>query len=84
MLHYKYPQSGFGQIIKYAYICGKHLIALHRVSEEVYRFWRTYDDMLMFGDNVLFGSSLSLPTNIRGGLGIFSARATSTRLLQIN
>lgn len=60
-----------------------HDIALHRVSEEVYRFWRTYDDMLMFGDNVLFGSTLSLPGNVRGGLGIFSARATDSRHIRV-
>lgn len=61
----------------------EHAIALHRVSEEVYRFWRAYDDTMLFGVNVLFGGAKSLPTNIRGGLGIFSARATTSRLLLI-
>lgn len=59
-------------------------IALHRVSEEVYRFWRAYDDAIMFGENVLIGGAQSLPGNVSGGFGIFSARATDRRLLIID
>lgn len=61
-----------------------HLISLHRVAEPVYRFWRAYDDMVMFGGDVLFGGGESLPGNINGGFGIFSARATASRLLIVN
>ncbi len=62
----------------------RHIVSLHRVAEPVYRFWRAYDDMLMFGGNVLFGGGESLPGNIDGGLGIFSARATSSRFLIVD
>lgn len=58
-----------------------HVVALHRVSREVYEFWRAYDDAVMFSQNILLGGSASLPGNIRGGLGIFSTRATSRRVI---
>lgn len=60
-----------------------HAVALHRVPERVYRFWRAYDEVAMFGGNVLFGATASLPTNIAGGLGIFAARATSSRSITV-
>ena len=77
-------KSNIGEVFVAQFKAGeRHLIALHRVSEEVYRFWRAYDNMLMFGDNVLFGSTLSLPTNISGGLGIFSARTTDSEYILV-
>lgn len=58
-----------------------HVVALHRVSREVFDFWRAYDDAMMFSQNILIGGGGSLPGNIHGGLGIFSARATSRRTI---
>ncbi|MDE5660868.1 MAG: DUF4249 domain-containing protein [Muribaculaceae bacterium] len=59
------------------------VVSLHRVPKEVYEFWRAYDDAVMFSENMLLGSNASLPTNIRGGLGVFSARATSSKFITV-
>lgn len=57
---------------------GQHyIVRLHRVERPVFDFWRAFDNALLFGSNILFSSDASLPGNIRGGYGIFSARATS-------
>lgn len=57
----------------------KYVVSLHRIPKEVYDFWRAYDDAVMFGDNLLLGLSGSLPSNIEGGLGVFSARGTDSK-----
>lgn len=60
-----------------------HLLALHRVSREVYDFWRAYDDVAMFSQNILLGGASSLPGNINGGLGVFSVRGTSYKQIVV-
>lgn len=61
----------------------KAIVSLHRVTKEVYEFWRAYDDAVMFSENILLGSNFSLPTNIKGGLGVFSARATDSKFITV-
>lgn len=57
----------------------KYVVSLHRVEKPVYDFWRAYDDAILFGSNMLFGDVASLPSNINGGFGVFSARGTDTK-----
>lgn len=57
------------------------VVSLHRVPRQVYEFWRAYDDAVMFGDNMLIGSSGSLPSTVEGGLGVFSARGTDSKFI---
>lgn len=58
-------------------------VILAHVEPRVYSFWQAYNDAVYLGDNIFVSSSLSLPTNVTGGLGIFSARATARRLTHI-
>lgn len=56
-------------------------IQLCRVSEEVYEFWKSYEDAVLFGGTQFFASSQSLPGNICGGFGVWSAQGVSTTVL---
>lgn len=58
-------------------------IHLNRVSKEVYDFWMAYDNMLTFGNNQFISSTESLPSNIEGGLGIWSVQGTSSRRFRV-
>ncbi len=58
-------------------------VHLNRVTEEVYEFWKAYDNMLTFGNNQFISSSISLPTNIEGGLGVWSAQGSSSWRLKV-
>lgn len=59
------------------------VVNLNRITPEVYEFWRAYDNMNNFTNSPFISSSESLPGNIRGGLGIFSAMGTTTKVLVI-
>lgn len=60
-----------------------YTVNLHRVERPVYEFWRAYDDATLFGGNIFFGINASLPSNIIGGYGIFSARATTFKTFTV-
>lgn len=52
-------------------------VMLAVVSEEAYNFWQTYDGLTSFGNSSFLGNLSSLPGNIAGGYGLWSARAVS-------
>lgn len=58
-------------------------VILARVEPTVYNFWQAYNDAVYLGENIFVSTTLSLPSNVTGGLGIFSARATARRLTRI-
>lgn len=53
------------------------LLTLARIDSISYEFWRSYDDIVSFGNNPLVSPSTDLPSNVDGGLGIFTARGTT-------
>lgn len=53
-------------------------IKLSRVEKPVYDFWRGYSNYTTFGNSQFLSSTTSLPTNIIGGIGIWSVQASST------
>ena len=59
------------------------IISLNRVEKEVYDFWSAYDNMLMFSSSPFITTEESLPTNIIGGLGIWSVQGTDSRLISV-
>lgn len=59
-------------------------VELCRVSKEVYDFWKDFDNMVMFGGSQFISGSTSLRGNINGGYGIWSARGSSRRFIQVD
>lgn len=55
-------------------------VKLERVSEEVFRFWRAFDDASLVEGSIFVSGPGSMPTNIIGGLGVWSAQSSSTAL----
>lgn len=53
-------------------------VYLNRVEREVYDFWSAYDNMVLFTNSPFLDASESLPGNINGGLGIWSAQGRSS------
>ena len=58
-------------------------ISLCRITPEVYAFWNSYDNAVLFGGTQFFSSTQSLPGNILGGYGIWSAQGVDTVLLDV-
>lgn len=58
-------------------------ISLNRVEEQVYTFWKAYNNMILFGNSPFLSSSESLPSNIMGGYGVWSPQASSTSKIKI-
>lgn len=58
-------------------------VSLCRVERQVYEYWQAYNDALMFGGSMFVGGSQSLPGNVTGGYGIFTARGVTTTLLTV-
>lgn len=54
-------------------------VMVAHVDETVYRFWDGYQNVVYFGNNIFLSSATSLPTNVTGGYGIFSARGSATQ-----
>lgn len=61
----------------------EYVVSLNRVSREVYAFRQAYQEMIGFGHNPFLTTSQALPTNIEGGLGVWSAQGTSRRLVKV-
>ena len=53
-------------------------IRLNRVEKEVYDFWTAYDNMLLFSTSPFISTDESLPTNVIGGLGVWSPQGSSS------
>lgn len=53
-------------------------VRLERVTHEVYRFWEAFNNVVLFGGSQFIGTPESLPGNISGGYGVWSAQGTST------
>lgn len=65
-------------------ISGEQLeIKLCRVERCVYQFWKTYFDMQLFSHLQFIGQSESLPSNITGGYGIWSAQGVDRRVITV-
>lgn len=59
-------------------------LLLARVDEDVYRFWEGYQNAVYFGGNIFLSTEERLPGNTRGGYGIFSARGTARKMLNVD
>lgn len=53
-------------------------IKLCRITEDVYEFWKEYDNTALFGGSQFFNSPFSLKGNITGGYGVWSAQGVSS------
>lgn len=69
-----YPHPKIGNIYK---------VSLNRVTKEVYDFWRAFDNVSLFTASPFFATEESLPTNIRGGYGIWSAQGVSSQVFKV-
>ena len=49
-------------------------VRLERVSKQVYDFWSAFDNASMFGGSQFVTVDSSLPSNIEGGCGVWSAQ----------
>ncbi|MCM1348090.1 MAG: DUF4249 domain-containing protein [Firmicutes bacterium] len=58
-------------------------VSLCRVEKPVYDFWSAYDNDVVFGHSVFLGTSAPLPTNVQGGLGVWSARGVDKRAVTV-
>jgi len=52
-------------------------IRLERVSREVYDFWYAFDNAALVGDSQFIGGNESLPGNVSGAYGVWSAAAVA-------
>lgn len=59
-----------------------YIVSLCRVTGDVYEFWKSYDNAVIFGGG-LMNSSTSLSGNIQGGYGIWSAQGVSSLLIEV-
>ena len=53
------------------------------IDETSYNFWNSYEKNISLGNNVLFPLSENLPSNIKGGLGIWYGYAASEYFVEI-
>lgn len=53
-------------------------VKLERVTEDVYRFWHAFDDATLVEGSIFVSGPGSMPSNIVGGLGVFSAAGTAS------
>lgn len=58
-------------------------VGLHRVEKAVYDFWVAYDNMLLTSTSPFLTSDTNLPSNIRGGFGVWSAQGTVRRTFSV-
>lgn len=59
------------------------IVSFNRVEESVYDFWKSYDDMVMFSNSPFISTSASLPSNIAGGYGIWSAEGSDQLTISV-
>lgn len=58
-------------------------VTLARVSREVFLFWRAYDNASLVNGSIFVGAPGSLPSNVAGGYGVWSAQGVCTRTVKI-
>lgn len=58
-------------------------VTLARVSREVFLFWRAYDNASLVNGSIFVGAPGSLPSNVSGGYGVWSAQGVSTRTILV-
>lgn len=61
----------------------RYLVDLNRIDKKVYDFWRSYNELIVFGGSQFVSTSSELVGNIKNGYGVWSAQGTSTRQLDI-
>lgn len=61
----------------------KVTVRLARVAPDVFNFWRAWDNAALTGGSVFVGSSISLPTNITGGYGVWSPQGVTDVNIEI-
>ena len=54
-------------------------VQLSTQTRESHDYWNAYQDELLNGQNPLFPAHASLPTNIRGGIGIWAGYGSTQR-----
>ncbi|MDE6027155.1 MAG: DUF4249 domain-containing protein [Muribaculaceae bacterium] len=59
------------------------IVSLNRVEREVYEFWKAYDNMVLFSTSPFLSVNESLPTNIRGGYGVWSPQGRSSKIIRV-
>ena len=68
------PDFPLGAIVK---------INLERVTREVFDFWRAFDNASLTGGSIFITSPGTLPSNIAGGLGVWSAQAVASTIIPV-
>lgn len=58
-------------------------VGLCRVEKEVYEFWKSYQDNIVFGGSGFIGTSQPLIGNIIGGYGVWSARGLDKVFVEV-
>lgn len=58
-------------------------VRLERVTPEVYRFWEAFNNVVLFGGSQFVGTPESLPGNVAGGYGVWSAQGASTMSVKL-
>ena len=58
-------------------------INLCRITKEVYEFWNSYDNAVMFGGSQFIDASQSISGNIKGGYGVWSAQGVSSVVVEV-
>lgn len=58
-------------------------VKLCRVTEEVYDFWSSYENSVMFGGSQFITSETSAPGNVAGGYGVWSVQGVSAYYLTV-
>lgn len=72
--------AGSGRDYEPHFVSGEEFyVSLCRVERAVYEFWQSYFDMILFSHIQFVGNSISLPGNVIGGYGVWSAQGVDTR-----
>lgn len=57
-------------------------IRVERVTREIYDFWKAFNEATLFGGSQFVGHAASLPSNIEGGFGYWSAQGVEIVTLE--
>lgn len=59
------------------------IVRLNRVDQAVYEFWKAYDNMIMFSTSPFISTNESLPSNVTGGLGVWSPQGSTHMIFKV-
>ncbi len=77
-------QGAFSDVARKQFAVGDRVtVRLARITPEAFEFWRAWDNASLTGGSVFVGSSVSLPSNINGGYGIWSAQGISDMYIEV-